>query len=112
MHEFGLVKEVHDRIVKSGKKDKAKVVIGALKSVDPDTFEEMFFSLAQDTDLANMKINIELVPLVIKCSKCGFEGKIKDVPHLHSAFISWPCPKCGSDSEILSGNELEVKELE
>lgn len=112
MHEFGIVREIFDEIEKSGKTKKAIVKMGALKSVDPEIFREMFSSLVQDSALAEMEVKIITVPLVVKCPECGFEGEIKDIPHLHTPFVTWPCPKCGSEARILSGNEQEIVELE
>ncbi len=112
MHEFGIVKEIFDQIEASGRTKRAVIKLGALNGVDPKIFGEMFSSLAQDTTLAGMKVEVITVPLTVKCSKCGFEGKVKDVPHLHTPFVTWPCPRCGEDADIRSGNEQEIVELE
>lgn len=112
MHEFGIVRDIHGEIEKSGKKKKAVVRIGALKSVDPGVFEEMFLSLTQDTALEGMDVQVITVPLVINCPSCGFQGEINDVPHLHAPFVTWPCPKCGNDANIITGNEQEIVCLE
>ncbi|MCD6414484.1 MAG: hydrogenase maturation nickel metallochaperone HypA [Candidatus Diapherotrites archaeon] len=112
MHEFGIVSKIFDEIQATGKTKRAVVRLGALKSVDPAVFKEMFASIARGTPLEDMKVEIETVPLIIKCPKCGFKGEIQDIPHLHTVFLSWPCPKCGAEADILSGNEQEIVEVE
>lgn len=112
MHEFGIVSRIFDKIRATRKTKRVVVRLGALKSVDPETFKEMFSSIAQGTPLENMEVKIEIVPLIVKCPNCGFKGEIRDIPHLHTVFLSWPCPKCGAEAEILSGNEEEIVELE
>lgn len=108
MHEFGIVRHIFEEIQSTGKTRKAVVHIGALKSVKPEIFHQMFGQLAEGTELQDMEIKVITVPLVIEC-ECGFHGEIRDVPHLHSVFVTWPCPECGKDAEIISGNEEEIK---
>jgi Zn finger protein HypA/HybF involved in hydrogenase expression len=113
MHEVGLVRRIHEQILKSGKTRKATVVLGALKSVDEKSFKTIFSELAERDSLKEMQIKVKVIPLKVKCSNCGFQGIVEDVPHLHvSTFEDWPCPKCGEPAKILSGTEERVEDLE
>lgn len=112
MHEFGVVSEMFERVRKTGKKRKVVIVLGALKGVEPGTFKEMWRELAEGTPLELMEVELRVNPLEVRCHECGFEGRIVDVPHMHSVFTSWPCPQCGGQAEIVTGNEQEIEYLE
>jgi len=82
-----------------------KIRIGQLSGVVPDSLEFCFTAITQETPLQGAALDIERVPFVLKCRSCGisFESEAGIVL----------CPTCGgSDTEVLSGTELQVVEIE
>jgi hydrogenase nickel incorporation protein HypA/HybF len=79
--------------------------IGALSGVVPDAIEFCFDACTQDTPLKGARLIIERVPARGRCHRCGAEFAV-------AAYYD-PCPACGGfGAELLSGEELRVKELE
>lgn len=82
-----------------------KVKVGQLSGVVPDSLEFCFGAITSGTSLQAASLEIENVPFVLKCRTCltAFESETGIVL----------CPHCnGTDTEILSGTELQVVEIE
>jgi hydrogenase nickel incorporation protein HypA/HybF len=79
--------------------------IGNLSGVVPDAIEFCFDACTRGTQLEGALLIIERIPSRGRCHECGAEFTL-------DAYFN-PCPKCGSYGvELLSGEELRVKELE
>ena len=79
--------------------------IGALAGVVPDSIEFCFEACTRGTLLEGARLRLELVPGVGSCLRCGNKGAV--------ASLFEPCPDCGAFGlEIVSGEELRVRELE
>jgi hydrogenase nickel incorporation protein HypA/HybF len=79
--------------------------IGQLSGIMPEAVEFCFEACTRDTLLEGADLRIERVPAVARCLDCRRE----------SGVTSWfdACPGCGGyRMELLSGEELRVKELE
>jgi hydrogenase nickel incorporation protein HypA/HybF len=82
-----------------------KIRVGHLSGVVADSLEFCFTAITQGTRLQGTVLDIEQVPFVLKCRSCSmsFESEAGVVL----------CPACGgSDTEVLSGTELHVVEIE
>jgi Zn finger protein HypA/HybF involved in hydrogenase expression len=103
MHEFGSVQWV---IMELRKMDpaprKVKIVLGKMRG-SAKAFEEMFREYTRDTELKGIGLEIEQVPVEVKCG-CGLEGLVRVTEHVH--FVR--CPRCGKVADIIRGNELEI----
>jgi len=96
--------EIEQRKIR-GKVTKVKVKVGKLSTVIPELLEFAFETAKDGSRLSESVIEIESVPLVIRCRNCGEESVMED------PFVV--CPKCGTfGAEILSGKELSVVSLE
>jgi hydrogenase nickel incorporation protein HypA/HybF len=84
---------------------KIRVVIGKLSTVVPASFEFAFETVSKDTEFENAELEIEYVPLRIKCRDCKSEMQI-DEPFMF-------CRECESfQVEITTGKELLVESFE
>ena len=92
--------EIGVREVKS-----VKLKVGDLSGVVPDSVKFCFDAMTAGTRLQGATMEIEHVPFVLKCNKCG-----KDSTNESGIVL---CDFCGgSDARIISGNELLVTEIE
>ena len=79
--------------------------IGRLSSVVPEALRFAFAAVSRAGCADGAVLEIEEVPLSIRCRPCQ-ETFVIDEPFLL-------CPRCaGIDVEMLSGRELEIKSME
>ncbi len=111
MHELSLAVDLVEQLCEVLEREKAtrvmeiNVVIGAMSGVERVPFEFAFPQAAMDTPLEGAELNIEMVPLVLKCSECNRETETEDLVMI--------CPVCGSLSvEIVQGKEFMIKSME
>lgn len=111
MHELSIAQSIVDlvqanlpatdtNLVKS-----VKVKVGQLSGVVPDSLDFCFGAITHGTSLQGATLDIDNVPFVLKCKTCNtsFESEAGIVL----------CPQCGgTDTEVLSGTELQVIEIE
>jgi len=75
--------------------------IGEMAGVSEDALRFAFDVMAKGTAAEGASLDVEKVPLQIRCAACGANSNPSDF-----VFI---CPACGScDIEILAGREMEV----
>jgi len=115
MHELSIAQNllaiIQEEMKKHGK-DRlvtVKVKHGRLSSVVPEALDMAFTSMTMDTSLAEAKLVMEEVPLLLKCYSCGKEFSPEDANHIFA-----PCPHCGEEigHTVVSGKELYIEYLE
>ena len=111
MHEMSLAVDLIEQLVDVLKREKStrvieiNVVMGAMSGVERVPFEFAFPVAAEGTPIAGAVLNIEEVPLVLKCSDCSQETETDDLIMI--------CPRCNSVSvEIVQGKEFLIKSME
>jgi hydrogenase nickel incorporation protein HypA/HybF len=111
MHEMGMAYSVINTVRAEAARShgprprKVGLRIGKLAAVDPEALRFCFEALTRGTDLESVELEIEIRPRRHHCRGCGTEFEVKD--------YDFACPQCrGSDSECISGDELEVAYLE
>ena len=111
MHEIGIAEDLSLIILDAARKEKLKKVtkvnisFGELIQIVPDIFEFAFREAVRDSVAQDAGIDIEIVPVKMKCKNCGSDFNIKK-----DFFI---CRNCNSsDLEIIQGKELFVKSIE
>ena len=111
MHEVGIaqgvMKIIENETAKHGvsKVSKVRVRIGELSNLVPDALSFAFETITPGTVAEGAELEIEIVPAKGRCEKCGIEFDIDG--------IMFYCPRCeGVATEIISGRELEVAEIE
>ena len=108
MHETGLcegvlavVREVSDDEPVS----RIRLRVGRLQGVVPDVFEFCWRMVAEDTAAAEAALELEDVPVRVRCGACGAETEPP------SSAIA--CASCGSPSvDVVAGDAIEVEEVE
>ena len=79
--------------------------IGKLSAVVPDALRFAFEAITRGGIAEGASLEIEEVPLTIRCHQCDEVFTIDDPFML--------CPRCeGFDVEMVSGRELEIKSME
>ncbi|MBU4413680.1 MAG: hydrogenase maturation nickel metallochaperone HypA [Proteobacteria bacterium] len=112
MHEMGIAKQIIEIATSSIPDDlenipveKINLKIGQMSSVVPDSLRFCFEILSKDTPLAGAELNIEEIPVVVRCMECNIEWTTNK-----PVFV---CKKCKSGSiKIISGQELDVVSIE
>jgi hydrogenase nickel incorporation protein HypA/HybF len=82
------------------------VRIGALSGVVPEALLFSFDLAAKGTPLEGARLEIEEVPVTVRCPRCREERPLPSVQHLRCPVCSEPTP------EIVGGKELELAALE
>jgi hydrogenase nickel incorporation protein HypA/HybF len=112
MHEMGIAMQIVEIAVASIPPDlknaQVKTVnlqVGKLAAVVPESLQFCFQIAIQDTLLHDADLNIEEIPLKVRCMDCKAEWTAHE-----PVFI---CRKCNSGSiEMLSGRELDIVSIE
>ena len=107
MHEVSLMQNLLDIVSKTVEKEggkKATLIhlrVGELSGVNRDALEFAFEVLSKGTVADGGKLEIERVPLHVRCRDCGKEFDPDE--------LSFRCEYCGSANiEIVSGREMEI----
>ena len=88
-----------------------KLVIGKHTGVLPKYVEMYFESLREGTTLAEAELVIEESPIECFCKNCGTVYQPPETENHHEE-PNLTCPGCGKeDFELLSGEELTIKEI-
>jgi len=115
MHEMSIAQSLLDIIRQEMEKhDATKLLLvrvkhGQLTHIVPDSLYFAFEVLTKDTPLEGAKLELEEVPLRVKCSGCGQEFE----PESEHPLLM-PCPHCGEEfgHEVVCGKELYLDRLE
>lgn len=108
---MGITESILSIVLDNAKKNGAKKVkevnlqIGDMTNVVSECVEFYFDIISKDTIAEGAKLNIERIPVKVKCSQCGNAFQPEDMVFF--------CPKChGIAAEIISGKELAVSSIE
>jgi len=111
MHELSIVASLFEILEeKAREQDAIRVVlvrlkVGKLSGVVPEFLQTAFELYRKDTIAAASGLEIEVVPVKVKCRKCQAETSKDD-------FI-FVCPACGAtDLEIIEGTDLLLEKID
>lgn len=112
MHEMSVTQSILDIVLDQAKEnDAAKVTsvklrFGMVTAIVPDCVTFYFEQMTEGTIAEGAKLEVEMVPLKIRCIQCGEISEGTDE-------LDVTCPKCGNPfTEIISGREMEVASIE
>jgi len=111
MHELSIAQSILD-IVRQNlppeeglKVTVVRLRIGAMAGVVPDSLEFCFSAIAAGTEADGAALEIEHIPLTVRCAACGKESAI--------APTRFACPACeGLELTITGGRDLQLREFE
>jgi len=109
MHELSVAENileiVKENLPSTGSVKKVKVRIGKLANIIPDSLEFCFDAITKETIFEGAKLEIENANIMAHCENCGVDSEVEG--------YLFQCKACGKfDVNIISGNELQVVELE
>ncbi|HEY6446042.1 MAG TPA: hydrogenase maturation nickel metallochaperone HypA [Acidobacteriaceae bacterium] len=110
MHELSIALSMIERIEETaarhpGTVTSAQVKIGVLSGVDCEALRFAWEIAREGTPFAKAQLEIESVPLLVRCPSCGCTRS----PQIQEIL----CPDCVTPEQvILSGRELELTSLE
>lgn len=111
MHEMAIVQSMLDIALRAGENAGAKriqairVKMGEYSDVVPVIMREYFAVAAKGTICEGARIEIERIPVTMRCRECGWQGRV-DKLHIR-------CGGCGGASlSLLTGREFYVESLE
>lgn len=112
MHELGIAQSILDAALGEAKAaggDHVHVVrlrLGRLAGVVAEALQFSFEVIREGTPAADAVLEIEEVPVRLKCGSCGREFVLPEDLVFH-------CPGCGAgNAQLLSGREIEIGSLE
>ena len=110
MHELSVVKALLDSVAQyqnEAKRDKVKgirIEVGDLTCVDSERLKFCFDMVREEAGMDGAELTIEHVRATAQCKSCGNEYELNNVGEA--------CP-CGSfEHDMMSGNELNLTEIE
>lgn len=111
MHERPFTQKIVESILgclkdyPAGQVTAARVSVGEVYHLVPDSVRAHFESLTAGTPLGGARLELVEVPLQIRCKDCGWSGGVDD----HHAPL---CGRCGSLSvENTAGHEIRVESV-
>lgn len=112
MHELGLTQSILEIALEHAQKNGAKpiqrikVKAGEMVAIVEDSMQFHFEHLRVGTLAENAELDIDIIPLQVKCSSCGETSKVNE----WEIFL---CPVCGATTvEVVAGREFYVESLE
>jgi hydrogenase nickel incorporation protein HypA/HybF len=111
MHEISIAKSIIEiaeakaREANSRSIQSIKIRLGESATITREALEFAFDVARCETLAENATLEIESVPMVIRCVTCGpVTDPVRDVCLI--------CPQCGLPLEVVSGEELQVEYIE
>jgi hydrogenase nickel incorporation protein HypA/HybF len=111
MHEIKIAEDLSAIVSEAAGKEnlskvtKVNICFGQMIQIVPEIFEFAFRETVRDSIAAEAELNIEIIPVKMKCTRCGNDFKVTE--------NSFSCNTCNStDLEIINGKELFIKSIE
>ena len=112
MHELSIVASVVDTVTESvaaypgARVLEVRLRVGALASVVVESLEFCWGIATEGTPLAESKLVVKTLPVVMHCVPCGQDVELAGVQ-------SFRCPQCGEPAtDLRQGRELEIDSIE
>jgi hydrogenase nickel incorporation protein HypA/HybF len=111
MHELRIAEDLSAIVLEAAQNEnlsrvtKVNIIFGQLIQIVPDIFKSAFAEIVRDTTAEGAELDIEIMPLRMKCLNCGNDFVVED--------NRFTCSVCSStDLGIIQGKELFIKSIE
>ena len=111
MHEIKIAEDLSAIVLETAKREnlskvtRVNISFGQMVQIVPDIFRFAFRETVKKSVAEDAEVNIEIVPVKMKCMNCG-----KDFYVTENRFA---CSNCDStELDIIQGKELFVKSIE
>ncbi len=111
MHELAICQSVIDQVARIAAEHHARSVgvirlrIGPLAGVEPELLAQAFPLAAAGTPAEHAVLETEIIPIRVRCRRCGAESE--------ATVNSLICSACGDwKTQILSGDEMLLASVE
>jgi hydrogenase nickel incorporation protein HypA/HybF len=111
MHEIRIAKDLSEIVLKVAAMNnlsrvtKVNISFGQMIQIIPDIFDFVFREAVRDTIAFDAVVDIEILPVKMRCKNCKNEFNINDNIYL--------CRRCASlELDIMQGKELFIKSIE
>lgn len=109
MHELSLCRSIHAVADRSREGREVEVIhlrLGQLRQVVPETLVYCWDLVVDGTELTGSRLNIDHVPITLRCNACGVTTTVK-----HQLVLT--CGDCGSgDVTMLTGEEFMITSMD
>ena len=114
MHELQVTKSILDIVLRHAITNNVTKImtinlsVGELSDLENEWIQHYFDYLAKDTLAEGAKLQIERIPVVLKCEECShsFQVNMKEEKDIR-------CPECQSKSTtLISGKDYYIKDME
>ena len=121
MHEVSVMADLIDAIKKELERYEVVSVkevtlkVGKLTNLGSEQLEFAYEIMSRDSILEGSELVIEEEDIEVKCSKCGYEGPVKNMELGEDSHYNIPilsCPECGGAIMITAGKSCCVKSME
>ncbi len=118
MHDVTAAQRIASTVLEAAHEQEAErverieVALGAMTMIDPEQLEFWLEQVLRGTVAEGAEVQIEQLPLRIRCGACGYEGEtpVPDDPIYHLMPFVPECPQCDSDDlEVLGGDACVVR---
>jgi len=83
----------------------ARVRVGAMRQIVPDTLRFAYKVLTENTPAAGSTLEIETEPVTVRCRVCGWSGPVEGG--------LFACRRCRTgDVEVTAGRDITLERLE
>lgn len=107
MHETAIVRNILEQINKKSEGKRVKSItleVGDLAHLPAQELKGFLINMV------NYEVVVNPVKARVKC-ECGYEGEPRILAHEHD-FTLFECPKCSKIPQVLSGEDIVLKEIE
>jgi hydrogenase nickel incorporation protein HypA/HybF len=111
MHELSIAMSLLDALEEEADRRQARVIaahvrLGPLSGVVKEALLSAFEMARESTPLADCRLIIEDVPIVVFCPHCNADRPVRSIQEICCEVCGTPTPK------IISGNEMDFKAME
>lgn len=111
MHEISLVRSIFRSLEETLTAEEMSqlsgidLTVGKLSNVEPILMQNAFEAVlaSEQTRFAHVKLNIEVLPILARCTQCGTTKQVED--------YRFVCDCGGAATDILQGNELLISKV-